>query len=108
MQPDYIDLIEPTPKLHSKKCRLLAFVLRIFLQFGTFTAALLAWYLYDYFIALLTLVSSFIIMGIVRSKMRNDVIPSTQREYQYSDQSIADWYSAKRLCYEEPDTTLEA
>ena len=75
MQTDFIDLIEPTPKLHSKRCRVAAFILRVFLQFTTFIVSLLAWYFYDYFIALLTLVLSFIIMGIIRSKLRNSVIP---------------------------------
>lgn len=99
MQNDYIDLIEPTPKLHSKKCKAIAFILRIFLQFTTFITSLLAWYVYDFFIAMLALVLSFIIMGIIRSKLRNAVIPPNQREYQYNDQGIADWYTAKELCY---------
>ena len=99
MQNDFIDLIEPTPKLHSKRCRLAAFILRVFLQFTTFIVSLLAWYIYDYFIALLTLVLSFIIMGIIRSKLRNSVIPPSQREYQYNDKGIADWYIAKEICY---------
>ncbi len=100
MQNDFIEMIEPTPKLNSKKCKLIALLLRVFLQFTTFIASLLAWYLFDYFIAILTLVLSFIIIGIIRSKLRNAVIPLKQREYQYNDQGIADWYTAKELCYE--------
>lgn len=100
MENDYIDLIEPTPTIYAKKCKIISFVLRIFLQFTTFVSSLIAWYFYDYFIALLTLVLSFIIMGIIRSKLRNAVIPINQREYQYNDKGIADWYTAKELCYE--------
>jgi len=100
MQNDYIDLIEPTPKLHSQKCKLLSLLLRLFLQFTTFIVGLITWYLYDYFMAIAALLLSFIIMGIVRSKLRNTVIPPKQREYQYNDQGIADWYTAKELCYE--------
>ena len=100
MQTDFIDLIEPTPKLKTKKCKTISLLLRVFLQFTTFLASLTAWYLYDYFIALLTLVLSFIIMGIIRSKIRNSVIPPKQREYQYNDQGIADWYTARELCIE--------
>lgn len=100
MQTDFIDQIEPTPKLHSKKCRILSLMLRVFLQFTTFISSLIAWFIYDYFIALLTLVLSYIIMGIIRSKIRNSVIPPTQREYQYNDQGIADWYTARELCIE--------
>jgi len=99
MQDDYIEMIEPTPKLTSKKCRVIAMVLRFFLQFFTYLIGVLTWYLYDYFIAILALVLSFIIMGIVRSKLRNSVIPFKQREYQYDDKSIAIWYTAKVLCF---------
>jgi hypothetical protein len=55
--------------------------------------------MYDYFMAFFALILSFIIMGIVRSKLRNSVIPPNQREYQYNDKGIADWYTAKELCY---------
>ena len=96
---DYIDLMESTPKLHSKKCKIMAFILKIFLQYTTFIIALISWYLYDYFIAIAILLLTFIIMGIVRSKIRNSVIPLKQREYQYNDKDIADWFIAKEFCY---------
>ena len=98
MKTDYIDLIEPTPTLHSKKCKFIAFCIKIFLQYAMFIAAFIAWYLYDYFIAGATLLISFIIIGIVRAKMRNSVIPSHQREYHYNDEGIATWFTAKELC----------
>ena len=101
MQADYIELIEPTPKLKAKRCRLIALTIRVFLQFTTFLITLISWYLYDYFIAISLAILSFIIMGIVRSKLRNSVIPPSQREYQYNDQGIADWYTAKEFCFEE-------
>jgi len=107
MQTDYIDLIEPTPKLRSKKCKLISFSIRSFLQFTTFIAGLIAWFLYDYFIAIATLLLTFVVMGIVRSKMRNSVIPPSQREYQYNDQGIADWYTAKELCNDELENQIE-
>jgi hypothetical protein len=105
MQTDFIDQIEPTPKLYTKKCKIISFLLRVFLQFTTFVTSLMAWYFYDYFIALLTLVLSFIIMGIIRSKIRNSVIPPNQREYQYNDQDIANWYTARELCIEIEEET---
>jgi len=101
MQTEFIYLLEPTPKLHSKKCKLLSFFIRIFLQFASSLIFLAAWFFYDFFLAILSLVLTFIIMGIVRSKLRNSVIPLNQREYQYNDKAIADWYAAKELCYEE-------
>ncbi len=99
MQTDFIEQIEPTPKLYTKKCKLAAFVLRVFLQFGTAIIALFMWYLYDYFVSIAALLLSFIVIGIIRSKLRNSVIPATQREYQYNDQGIAQWYIAKELCF---------
>jgi hypothetical protein len=63
--------------------------------------------MYDYFIAIATLLLSFIIMGIIRSKIRNSVIPMKQREYQYNDQGIADWYTAKEICNDALEQKLE-
>ena len=100
MQTDYIDLIEPTPKLYSKKCKLIALALRIFLQFTTIFVGLVVWYNYDYFIAIASSLLTFIIMGIVRSKIRNSVIPAKQQEFQYNDKGIADWYAAREICFE--------
>jgi hypothetical protein len=105
MKNDYIDLIEPTPTLHSKKCKLTAFGIKLFLQYSLFITAFTAWYLYDYFIAGATLLISFIVVGIIRAKMRNSVIPPHQREYHYNDAAIAEWYTAKLLCYEESTTS---
>jgi len=100
MQNDFIDMIEPTPKIYSKKCKTISFLIKIFLQTSTYISGLIAWYLSDYFIAGATFILTFIIMGIVRSKIRNSVIPPKQSEYQYSDQGIADWYTARELCIE--------
>jgi len=98
MNNDYIDLIEPTPTLKSNKCKALALLLRLFLQFGTLVVALVAWYMYDYFIAGAALLLTFVVMGIIRSKLRNSVIPPSQREYHYNDDGISKWYTAKMLC----------
>jgi len=38
------------------------------------------------------MVLSFLIVGIIRSKLRNSVIPAKQREYQYNDKGIASSY----------------
>ena len=100
MQTDFIEQFQSTPKLHSKKCKMIALILRLFLQFGSGMVALFTWYLYDYFIAIAVLLVSFIVIGIIRSKLRNSVIPPSQREFQYNDQGIADWYAAREICLE--------
>ncbi len=107
MQNDYIDMIEPIPILYSKKCKVISFFIKIFLQFSIYIASLVTWFMYDYFIAIAVLLLSFIILGIVRSKIRNSVIPIKQREHQYSDRNIADWYTAKEICNDELEQKLE-
>jgi hypothetical protein len=109
MKNTTLELIEPTPVLKSKKCQFTAFMIRILLQFTTPAAALISWYLYDYFVAGATLLVTFIMMGIIRSKMRNSVIPPHQREYTYNDEGIATWFTAKELCIEsEPIASNES
>jgi len=107
MQNDIIDMMEPTPQLNSKKCKLISFMLRVFLQFSIYVISIITWYIYDYFIAIAVLLLTFIIMGIIRSKIRNSVIPLKQREYQYNDKGIADWYIAKEICNDELEQKLE-
>ena len=103
MQTDFINQIEATPKLRTRKCKLVSLSLRIFLQFTSYIVGLVSWYYYDYFIAIALFLLSFIIMGIVRSKMMHSVIPSSQHEYNYTTQGIADWYTARELCIELPE-----
>jgi len=100
---EYIELIEETPTLNSKKCKLISFVIKSLLRYSSFTLMLFAWYLYDYFVAIATLLLAFIIIGIVRSKISNSVIPPSQREYQYSDKEIANWYTYREFCFDEVD-----
>ncbi len=99
LQEDFIDIKEPTPQLNSFKCKAISYLISFALKKFTFIISLYSWYIYDYFIAICVLILSFIIMGIIRSKLRNSVIPIKQREFQYDDKSIADWYTAKVLCF---------
>ena len=100
MQNDFILEIETTPTLYSKKCKILAWLLMAALKSANFFFALIIWYKYDYFFAIASFLIGFIIMGIVRSKLRNSAIPLKQQEYQYSDEAIAKWYLARRICFE--------
>lgn len=106
MQNDFIEMIESTPVLSSKKCKIVSFLVRIFLQFSPYITTLLIWYMYDYFIAFFTLILSYIIIGIIRAKLRNSVIPAKQREYNYNDKGIADWYTARELCIETEEDAI--
>lgn len=94
-----IEEFQMPPRIQRTSCKLLAMFLRFFLQFFSIIATLVAWYLYDSFAAIATLALSFIIMGIIRSKLKNDAIPSLQLEHTYTDSEIACWYIAKRICF---------
>jgi len=102
MQTDFINQIEPTPKLHTKKCKFVAFLLKIALQYLPLLVGVFFWYLYDYFIAIGIFLFSLLVMGIVKSYLRNSVIPLSQQEYNYNDAGVADWYTARMLCIELP------
>lgn len=95
-----LELLEPTPKIYSKKCKLLTKALSYTLSYFHYMFTLAIWYFYDYFFAIAALLISFVVMGIVRSKLRNSVIPLKQQEYQYTDESIATWYMARQICLE--------
>ena len=73
-----------------------------FLKSGHILFSLLIWYKFDYFFAIASFLIGFIIMGIVRSKLRNSVIPKVQQEYPYNDDAIAKWYMARQICFETP------
>ncbi len=96
----YLEQIHPTPKLRTKRCRLLAKLLTLALRYASFLIAFVVWIEFDFFFALVALALSYLLTGIVRSKMRTLSIPFAQLEYNYSDEEIATWYSAKRLCFE--------
>ena len=107
MNDDFLEMLEPTPKLHSKKCKIISTIIWFLLKYSIYIITLLSWYLYDYFIAFFTLVLAYVIIGIIRAKIRNSVIPIKQREYHYNDKGIADWYTAKEICNDALETKLE-
>lgn len=104
MPNEIIELIEPTPKLHTKKCKLFSHAITIGIKAITPLFGLAGWYFFDYMIAFFTLLLGFIISSIVRAKLRNSAIPFKQHEYNYTDQAIAAWYTAKVLCFEPANT----
>ncbi len=100
MNTDFISQIEPTPKLKTRRCKFTAFILKLILQYSAMTIGLFTWYFYDYFIAGATLLVSWLVLGIIKSYLRNSVIPKSQQEYNYTDEAVATWYTARELCIE--------
>ena len=99
MEYTFIEMQEDAPKLKSKKCKFIALVIELLLTYSIYLATIISWFLYDYFIAFFTLILSFIIVGIIRSKVRNIAIPFKQREFQYSDKDISKFYTYNEICY---------
>ncbi len=92
-----IPMIEPTPEPLKPFCRIAARLLGWLFSYGTYALALTAWFLYDWFYAAAGLLLGFVVLGIVRAKIRNISIPLSQQEYQYSDQAIAKWFVVRRM-----------
>ncbi len=92
-----IPMIEPTPEPKQPLCRLFALLLGWFLSYGNYLIALFFWWLYDWFYAAAALLTGFVVIGIVRAKIRNISIPPAQQEYPYTDRAIARWFVVRRL-----------
>lgn len=90
--------IDPTPTLPTRRCRLYARLMGYVLSYGYYLIAVLVWWKSDWFIAIGSLLLGFIIFGIIRSKLRNDSIPLSQRETPYTDYAIATWYLSQNYC----------
>jgi len=101
-----IPLIEPTPEIKNRRCKMIAYAIKIILSYGVWIVAAVLWFKYDLFFGVAGLLITFVVLGIVRSKIRNSVIPQTQQEYQYTDLAIAQWYVAKRLCFDYDEIDL--
>jgi len=97
---EVLEIIEKTPKHITLKCRVLVYALTATLKLSTLVVALIFWYFFDFFTAFVALLLSFIIVGIVRSKLRSLSIPLHQLEYDYNDFEIASWYVNKWICHE--------
>jgi len=103
MDQNFLELIEPTPKIESKKCKFIALLLSLSLTYSPLLIGVVIWYFYDYFFAGATLLITYLVVGIIRSQLRNDVIPINQREFHYTDKAIATWVVAKQLCSQPKD-----
>lgn len=90
--------IDPTPSLPTRKCRFSAKMLGWLLSYGNYLLALAGWWMVDWFAAIGIFLLGIIIFGIIRSKLRNDSIPPSQRELSYSDYAIATWYLSRNYC----------
>jgi len=87
-----------TPVLPTKKCKMLRLLLTLFLSYGIYIITASVWLLYNWYYALSVLLLSFVLMGILRSKLLHSSIPKVQQEFTYSDKDIAAWYLHLHIC----------
>jgi len=92
------DLIEPVPIIKGTRCKILLFLLYIFISFSPALAGLILWYMYDFFIAIAFFLFFTLCIGIVISKLRLFSLPVAQREMNYSNLQVAKWFLDKNVC----------
>lgn len=97
MQNDFIPFIHPTPEPQQTRCRILVALIAATLSYGAYLFPLLVWWMSDIFYALGTLIVSYLVIGIIRSKLRNSSIPREQQEYNYTDHAVAAWFVSRHL-----------
>ncbi len=95
-----MEIYTQTPSPPNKVCRLLTIALALFLSYGAYLFAVVAWWFYNWYYALSAFLLAFILIGILRSKLLHAFIPRVQQEFTYSDKDIAAWYLHMTLCSE--------
>ncbi len=98
MEPHTIDMIEPTPTPDTLTCKVYVWLITLSLKSAALLLALLVWARFDAVMAFFALLLGYLIIGIVRAKLRADAIPRHQLEHPYSDYAIACWVAMRRLC----------
>lgn len=94
--------IEPTPKIRSKSCMVVALGMYTFFTLFPFIVALgVYWWLVSYWLAFLAALAALLIRGVVIAKMRVASIPFAQRELTYNTKAVIAWYLSKNYCFDE-------
>ncbi|MDF1881848.1 hypothetical protein JHD50_11150 [Sulfurimonas sp. MAG313] len=93
-----MNIYTQTPIPPNKQCKLLQIALALFLSYGIYLITAIIWFFYNWYYALSSLLLSFVLMGIVRSKLLHASIPKVQQEFTYSDKDISSWYVHRYVC----------
>ena len=93
------DLIEPTPIIKGRKCKIILFGLYIFITYAPFFLGLIVWYMYSFLVGFSFYLLATLLMGIVISKLRVMSMPVMQREMSYNNMAVARWFLGKNICF---------
>ena len=94
MQEEIIEEYQKTPVFESSYLKAVVKLLGFILGFTPFIVGILFWAFTDWFYALAALLLSYLLSGIVSSKLRHFYIPFFQREFSYSSYELAAWVVA--------------
>ncbi len=102
-EKEIVEFIQPTPKPKSKKCAFLINIVAFLLRFSALLVMIGVFFLFNwnFMYAITSFFLSYIVVGIIRAKMRQLAIPPQQLELNYNDKAIAAWYLLKFYCFEE-------
>ena len=89
-----LELFEPVPVLNNNKEKLLVFLISLSLSYGYIIIALFVWWDTSWYIALSALLLSYIVTGIISSKILHQYVPQRQHEFTYSSKELASWIVA--------------
>lgn len=90
-------VFEPTPKLKSSSCKLLALAFVVVLYSIPFIFGFVGWVYYDGFVGFGFFCLGYLVNGIVHSKIRQMSIPLDQLENSYTTKEIATWFVSRYL-----------
>ena len=88
------EILEPfvsLPILETRKEKYLALLLAWALSYGYIIVSLFVWTQSNWYIALSSLLLSYIISGIISSKLLHHFVPYSQHEFAYSSKELATW-----------------
>jgi len=99
MNNEIIEPIQEVPTLKTSLCKTYALILYLCIRYISIVIALYIWYQYHLFYAFGALFMGFLIMGILKAKMRDSAIPQKQHERNYTDKELAIWFMYKEVCW---------
>ena len=91
-------LYTQTPEPPNQQCKLLKLLLSMLLSYGAFIIGISVWWFYNWYYAFSAFLLSFILIGILRSKLLHSSIPKVQQEFTYADKDIIGWYLHMSIC----------
>ena len=93
--------IEVLPEIKTFKCKLLVYIIYFSLSYSPIILGIIMGYYYsDIFIGFTSFIAVMLASGILGSKLSDEALPLSQREFEYSNLDIAKWFVVRVLICE--------